>query len=524
MKLCSPFYRFVSLFMVVLGASGCYHPQRDLALDPLNNPLVHILEAQYDPTLGAVRIQWEHIGDRPVETFRILRSTRLGTNFSEPFRLIGLLDGNQASLSYFTLGSFQDTDLLSGEPLQYRVVADYVEGGSSQTILSEVPIPGAQIRGVNRDPSNLAVQVLWRPSEEGVQAYEVLRRVGDGQDEVIFRTEDPQVDSFWDRSVVRNERHTYRVRSTFGEGVKLDSTPTVAQFYSQVYHRKIETFSDPRERMLLASGSSLIGGPFLALLGRVNQTSFVQFRFQPGVGFDGSSRVLRSLIGAGFVSIDGVLPTSLGLAGPSLFNTSSFTPEFFVGGILPATRKVVVQGFTLPQLQRVWTGPPDWQVGAVEGKVVLTVDASNRLWAAAGNEIHVFSENHVQIGKIDLNQANPADLLVVGDRVWVAWPEQGMVEQGVAQFSGGILLDLLWQDPVPVGTRPVALTQNRFGQIFVLDGAEQAVRLLDAEGASVLQIKLPNGNYEVGDLAIEASGGNLLHVSDSSGRVVTFSP
>ncbi|MCZ6634140.1 MAG: hypothetical protein O7G87_12100 [bacterium] len=524
MKLCSPFYGFLSLFMVVLGASGCYHPQRDLALDPRNNPLVHILEARYDPALGAVRIRWEHIGDRPVETFRILRSKRLDANFSDPFRSIGLVDGNQISPSYITLGSFQDADLLSGEPLQYRVVADYVEGGSSQTILSEVSIPGAQIRGVNRDPSNLAVQVLWRPSGEGVQAYEVLRRVGDGQDEVVFRTEDPQVDSFWDRSVVGNERHTYRVRSTFGGGVKLDSTPVIAQFYSQIYHREIETFSDPRERMLLASGSSLIGGSFLALLGRVNQTSLIQFRFQIGVTFGGSPRVLRSLIAAAFVPIDGVLPASLGLAGPSLFNTSSFTPEFFVGGISPATGKVVVQGFTLPQLQRVWTGPPDWQVGAVEGKVVLTVDASNRLWAAVGNEIRVFSENHVQVGKVGLNQANPADLLVVGDRVWVAWPEHGMVEQGIAQFSGGILLDLLWQDPVPVGTRPVALTQNRLGQVFALDGAEQAVRLLDSEGSVVLRIQLPNGNYEVGDLAIEASGGNLLHVSDSSGRVVTFSP
>ena len=48
-----PMNKTVCIFLfTALWFLGCYSPERDLGLDPINKPLLHILSAEYDGATG----------------------------------------------------------------------------------------------------------------------------------------------------------------------------------------------------------------------------------------------------------------------------------------------------------------------------------------------------------------------------------------------------------------------------------------------------------------------------------------
>ena len=520
---CSPFcglagpgsvcFRWV-LVLWLMAIGGCRSPERDLLQDPHNNPLVHMLEAGYEPASGAVSIRWEYIGDQPVTQFLVQRQWT-----TQVFSI-----GTVAGSVDLQVGTFRDTTVIAGETMFYRVVAETASGGTVQTPLVPVDVPGAPMRGVQRDPVGLAVQILWGQSE-GAAAYEVIRRVGEGPEVVIYTTQDPLISFFWDEAPVDNDVHAYYVLTTLSSGIRLKSAEAFAQFYRLIAAMSVESFPDPRERMVLATGSGATGGRLLALLGRSEQLSIAQFKYEIGQYYDGSPRALRTLVANAPVPLTGISPASVGLAGPPLLAGDAVFPRLYVGGLDAQTGRVVVRGYQLPQMGRFWNGPSGWETGHADGRVALAVDASRRIYVAADGEMRVFTENLSQVGGVDLNGGVPAALLAGQDVVWVAWPEDGRLERGTLTFTGGILVGAVWSDvALPSGAKPLALTQNEAQQVFVLDAARQRVIGFTSAGVQTLSWDLPAGDYIGGSLAIEAASGGLLHVSNSNGEVLTYLP
>ena len=193
---------------------GCYNPQRDLSIDPYNTPLIHILDATYEANTGMVVVQWEYLGQKRVENFVLERRDNISV-----FRNVKRSSGADVNGKYATVGTFRDDALIAGERVQYRVTAEHSAGGLVRTPAAEIPIPGAGLREVRRDPIALAVQLVWQVEIGEVVTYEVVRAPGKWQLRDDLRYERPSIrHSFWDRSVADNHPYTYAIRSRLSTG------------------------------------------------------------------------------------------------------------------------------------------------------------------------------------------------------------------------------------------------------------------------------------------------------------------
>jgi len=178
----------------------------------------------------------------------------------------------------------------------------------------------------------------------------------------------------------------------------------------------------------------------------------------------------------------------------------------------------------LPLVSRVWVGPVTWTGGNAGAPMTLAVDSGGRLWAGGGGALRVFETDGTEAGRFAL-PAGARDLLAVGDFVWAALPGAGRLVRTDARALAAGASTLAWEDVgLPAGTRPVALSANRYGQVFVLDASGPQVRVLDTNGQQILIWQLPTGDFQNGDLSVDASGGNLIHVSDASGVIYTYLP
>ena len=507
---------------VLIGLyAGCYSPERDLVADPYNTPLIHIIDAAYETAQGSVVIRWEYIGREPVRRFRISRKVSRGSGSPEE---IGSVPGTAEGHTKTTVASFRDMDLVSGERVSYWVKAD--RGDRAETATErpvELEIPGAQMGGTLRNPFGGAVQVFWAVAPGGAVAYEVLRRAGEGTEEVVFRTENGIETSFWDRSLRGNLIYTYTIRTSMLSGVRLKSAEVQTGLYTLSSRGEIETLTDPEARIRLSYGLPFSDATLLALVVQNGQASVAQIEYKTDLSFDGSVTVFRRSFSTTPLDIGPLTPASVALAGPSVLGQA--VPRLFVGGIHPESGQVVLKAYGLPDVDTVWAGVEDWRAAVPNSQVAMSADPEGRLFVAVDGELRVYSAQQVQVGTVSLNFGGPSDLLAGDETVWMVTSDGGRLLRGAVQSSGGIVLDILWQEvALPEGARPVALTQNRRGQVFVLDAGNRQVLALDAAGNRVLEWFLPEGDFLKGDLTSDASGGDLIHVSDTAGEVYTFLP
>ena len=143
-------------------------------------------------------MQWEYLGQKRVENFVLQRR-----DISD-FRNIELSFGADDNGKYATVGAFRDEKLIAGERLQYRVVAEHSEGGLVSTSAVEVPIPGAGLREIRRDPVALAVQLVWHDEGNTARSYEILRTPEGGDKKILAVIQSRAQTSFWDRSISDN--------------------------------------------------------------------------------------------------------------------------------------------------------------------------------------------------------------------------------------------------------------------------------------------------------------------------------
>ncbi len=500
------------IFACVAGMlAGCYNPKRDLSIDPYNTPIIHILDAAYDAPAGMVVVQWEYLGQKRVENFVLERREVSG------FKPVKRSVSANAHGQYATLGAFRDGDLLAGEHMQYRVVAEYRSGGLVRTPAVKVPIPGAGLREIRRDPVALAVQVVWQAGD-GVAAYEVVRTPLGGDIEIIFATQDPRQTSFWDRSIADNRPYDYAIWSRLSMGVQLTSRRVRVQFYREGGRHFVETLHGGGERMRLSAADSEGEADMLALVGRGNQISLSRLRHTLNVDMPDMPHISRRLVGISFFQLSDLVPQSLDLAGPSLTGLRVAFPRAYIGG-LNAVGRVVVVGIALENRRQVWFMPDNWV--SQSSQVRLAHDDQQRVYVATDGQLRVYSAGGDPMGTFDLENGDPVDIAVQNGVLWAAWANR--VQRGILHFSGGVLENIAWVDVLlQPQSKPLALTLNAAGQAFVLDRTR--VRAFKADGTALIAWLLPSGAYAAGDLTIGGSARNLVHLSDENGEVITYVP
>jgi len=495
---------------------GCYSPERSLSLDPNNKPLIHIIETKYDVTSGKVLVTWVYIGREPVTLFEVQRRI-LGS-----FEAVARVDGNRDSAGYVFISSYQDEALLAGESVFYKVAAHLAGGGQEVTQTASVTVPGARAMGIVRDPVRLTVQFRWSPDLAIAAGYQVLRTIGDGAPVIIYETNDPALSSFTDESFASNEPHHYSVRTLTQSGGTLDSRSLTAQFYRKSASHPVETVQPPTERMRLGIGELTTSGGTLALVARQNQLSLFQFRYQVGFDFEGSPRILRTLVGIVFPNVQGLQPLSIDLAAAADISPFSVFPRVYIGGIL-SSGQIDIAGFEIPLFNRIWTMSNVWQSPPGTIRLRLAHDSQGRVYAAAGNEIRAFSDSGGFLGAESLT-GSVTDMSVQGDQIWVVL-DGSRLEYAKLEFVQGALAKPIW-DPILFEEQSeiIALSHNTLGQALVLDGSRHEVVLLQSNGTVILRFGLPLRDYTYGDMVVDQGSGNLVQVTDGRGDVTTFIP
>lgn len=507
---------FLRLFVVCILWLGCYSPERSLSLDPHNKPQVHILESTYDLVTGTVIVRWEYIGSEPVTAFEVQR------RIASEFEIVARIEGNRDAPNYVFVASYRDDALVAGERVFYQIVAELAGGGRELTQTANVTIPGAQAIGVVRDPLNLAVQFRWQPDPTVGQGYRVVRTIGSGAPVVIHETDDPQESSFLDGGVTSNAPHHYQVLTRTPSGFSLVSRTVTAHFYREATTQPVETVRPETELMRLSVGDISISGGTLALIARASQFSLFQFRYQIGLAFDGSPRILRTLVGIVFPRVPEFLPKSVDIAGPLGASTASIFPRVYIGGIL-ADGQVDLVGFEMPLFNQVWSLPNVWVAPSNASHIALARDSEGRIFAAVGNVMQIFSDFGGFVGTETL-QGDVKDLSIQSDQIWVVL-EDGQIQKGTLRFDRGALSHITWSSvALEASVFPVALSQNSLGQTFVLDANNREILMLQPSGQIALQIGLPPGDYTSGDVVLDQASGNLVQVTDGRGDVTTFIP
>lgn len=489
---------------------GCYNPQRDLSIDPYNTPLIHILDAAYEATTGMVVVQWEYLGQKRVENFVLERRDNISV-----FRDVKRSSG--ADGKYATVGTFRDDELIAGERIQYRVTAEHSEGGLVSTSVVEVPIPGAGLREMQRDPVAFTVQLGWEAEAGEVVTYEVVRAPAGGDYETLFVTQDPQQTSFEDRSIADNRLYTYAIRSRLSTGVQHISRGVRVQFYREAGRHIVEPLRGTTERMRLSAADPAGEADMLALIVRPDQTSLSRLRHTLNIDIPDRPHISRHLVGTSFPQLNDLVSQSVDLAGPPLAGQGAFQ-RAYIGG-LDRSGRVVVVGIELMNNTTVWHISDNWM--SASSHVRLAQDHQKRVYVATDGQLRVYSAAGSPAGTFDLEYRDPVDIAVHNDVIWAAGANR--VQRGILRFSGEVLSDIAWETmPLAPQIEPRALTLNATGQVFVLDRTQ--VRVLQADGTALLSWPLPSGTFAAGDLTIGAPALNLVHLSDENGGVITYVP
>ncbi|MYD60163.1 MAG: hypothetical protein F4W91_03905 [Gemmatimonadetes bacterium] len=496
---------------------GCYNPERDLSIDPYNTPLIHILEAAYDANAGVVVVQWEYLGQKRVENFVLQRRDNISG-----FRNIERSSGTDAQDRYATVGAFQDRELFAGERLQYRVVAEHSEGGLVSTSAVEIPIPGAGLREIRRNPIALDVQLVWKLEAGEVATYEVIRAPEGGDYETIFVTQDAQQTSFLDRSIPDNRPYIYAIRTHMSTGVKHTSRSIRMQFYREAGRYVVDPLIDANERIRLSIPDPYGEADMLALIVRPNQILF--FYLQHTLSVDMPNTLSHRLVSSDAQNAGYFRPKSVDLVGPSSLEEEGAFSRAYISG-LDSIGRVGIVPIEWSRNTKVQWAPSFLNWVSASSHVRLAQDSQRRFYIATGGQLRVYSSARFSgvgspIGAFDLEYRDPVDIAVHKGVIWIAWANG--IQRGVLFFSGEVLDNIAWESVLHTQIEPRALTLNAAGQVFVLDRTQ--VHVFRANGEEFFSWPLPSGTFSAGDLTFSRPSLNFLHLSDESGGVITYVP
>ena len=507
----STLVRITALLALAALVLACYNPERDLIQDPFNTPLIHILDSDFVPATGGVSVRWEFLGSESLNHVLILR--RIGSTFDS----IGVVTQLTPVGSGRFVDEWEDSAPPAGELLEYTVSARLLRGRVDARAI-QVQIPGARILRLRRNPFQGSIQVDWQSVGANITSFDVVR-LADGVSSSLGRVGTGE-SSFVDTDLVGNVEYAYRIDTIVSGGRPLQSSILTSSVYSL---ERTEVVSGGGTHLSTASGSSATSSTTLAAVSAGDEVEINKYRYFFGVSFDGTKIVGAIREERVDSRLDDIDPMSVRLAGPNVFIPASSGERAFVVGLTSSRDRVVVEGLSLPNLRSVWSGPSDWQVTSQTSGVAVTQGGDGNTYVTDGRLLRAFGSTFQEVGSQTLPFVEPSDLDSDGDRLWAVVPAENRLYR--AELSTGPS-SLQWEavDLGVPGLEPRALTLNRFGQVFVLDGGSSTVYAFDADLTPLLSWALPSDDYTSGGLILDGGSGNLIHVHGASGSLHTYLP
>jgi hypothetical protein len=496
----------------MLLLSACYSPERDLIQDPFNTPLIHILDSEFASSTGSVLVRWEYLGSQELTRVVILRRVGLG------FDSIGVVTDVTSVGPGRLVDSFSDGTPPAGELLEYTIQGiTPIRRVDARAV--QVQIPGARLLRLRRNPFQGRVQVDWEPVGANLTSFEVVR-VADGQSSSLVVT-DGNTDTYVDTALEGNTLYTYHVLTVVSNGAALQSGSLDVEMYSL---ERSESAGTPGDRLVVTSGSAASSATMLALQAGTGEVDISKYRYFFGASFDGSQTVGSIREETVDARLEDADPASVTIAGPSVFTAASTNEQVFVAGRNAAGTLVEIRGYSLPNLTKVWDGPSGWSLSDPSAEVRAVQGGDGNHYFSAGSSLRAFTANLFETANLALPFGTPSDLDADGDWLWAVVKSESRIVR--ADITSGLGASPTWEnvDFAVVGMRPTAMTLNRFGQIFVLDGPAATIYVFDTDLSLLLSWALPNEDFSGGSISLDGGSGNLIHVSSTNGNVHTYLP
>ena len=458
-------------------------------------------------------LRWEYLGAEPPLWVIILR--RSGPRFDS----LDVVNGSASVSDNRFVDSYSDQSPFSGELLEYSVSAR-TRLGLIDARAVQVQIPGARLLRLRRNPFTGIVQIDWQSFGSDISSFELVRFAEQVSTSLVVTG--PGQDTFVDETVEGNTAYTYQIVTQLQGGARLMSRVLSAKVYSLA---RTEAVAGGSGLTVVSGGSAVSSATMLALTGEPGDIDISKYRYFFGTSFDGSQSVgaiREETVSTGLDSVD---PSSLDLAGPSPAAPSSASERVFVIGRNVSGTSAVIRGFGLPNLNPVWDGPQDWNLTDTSTPVVATQGGDGLIYFSADRKLRAYTSDLFELAAFDLPFAQPTDIHGNSDYLWgVIGAENRIVRTDV---STGLAPTLTWQGvdlAVDGSFSPTALTFNRFGQLFVLDGLARRVHAFDTDLSPILSWDLPAEDFTTGGIALDGGNGNLVHVTSNGGIVYTYLP
>ncbi len=523
---------------------------------------IHLLSVVYQPDKGAVLIQWNQTGDAGKGNFHIQRKAS-GGEFAEIGQKAADSSGSDAGIF-----SFLDTEALAGELMSYRVVLRLEDKWTSPSNVLQTQIPGARLLDVRLDPKAATVQIRWwNPDVEQGMTYEVVRRIGEDSEAVVYRTMDAVSKAFVDGPIVGNEVHTYWIRTLTQGGSKLESRSHETGLYLPSYSTQFTKTPEISVRLAVGTISSYTTHPLLCVFEAGGVTMHRKAYYPP------ESRVVPpgrppTVDEASIYLNEGpaLATSSISAAGSSLpviWNPVTARldgrrdGETFIAGIDPHTRAIHIKLFSTDMSRWIFqfmlpypylSEPPVWHVDSTD-RIAMTQEFVKRydqydhwrLYVVAGGTLKIFNifqfrdlPKRAEIVEVwsEFIQATtpPYDLLFWKNTLWMSFPKEHRLVKAQIDFSNDEKpQNIIWRDiPLMDGMQPSALTVNFSGQLCVLDMHNSKIWMLNQDGDPITHIEVKGPGFMQdgrlnGDLVSGLEEGqDVLYVLKPSGHLMVL--
>lgn len=503
--------RWFCLFALL---SGCFSSERDNLQDPANTPILQIGPASFDASNASVVLTWSFIGQGEIPEFQVRR------RISNDFEIVGVVPGFPGGQFERRTLTFRDQSAPGGETVTYRVRVPIENAPAASTDASTVRVPGAQLSSTVPSPAAGSIRVNWRPSDE-VTRVEVIRSV-QGEEMVIYGTDDPRRRTFVDTGLVGNVEYAYRIRS-FLLGTSIESVMRSSGFWVNTTSSATDVKPASGDITLLYGvnsnpSSSVVyiyhHGSLVTRERRLSTSRFSGTISRSGAPVERDDRDLRSES----VSVD-TPPSDIEVMVSTPLGDFRSIVQVLIAGISDSDGQTVLvpHGSSPARDVKRWPNP--------EG-ATRTAVSSDRfaflIYVASGRTLRVLDDRLNEVDTFQL-PAPVQDLEVHGESVWMI-DRDGNVYRANISAVNRIPIAFDWS-PVTLaaGARPHALSNGVSGQIFLLDPTLREVHVFNVDGDYETTWILPkNRDFTNGD--IHAASGTSVLVLDDGGTIHSFRP
>lgn len=484
------------ILILLLIQLACADSPRENIVDPIVAPTIEMS----DPVLegGTILIEWRYLSEgSALAEFRITREAR-----GEAFE-VGRVQVAASNTPDWQTEALRDSLIVAGVEVTYRITGFLSGGIESSSASGSITVPGTQFGKATVNPDLLEIELSWSDAPEGTVGYELLRSSDASDSELIFSTDDPQVQTYVDPLELGNTRYTYVLRTILqGGGVILSDAAnagvytlfTTIRLDALAGIQRVLTFSQPAGSStainLVIGSSALIAG---------NNVSEQQ------------SREALNLSDVDFGSLSAATATAAHFSADQAYH-------FYVMGLNEAGNQQFLSAYDWPATHIITNTIPT-STASRTGLTWFGGRLANRILSFAGATLRVFDHDLAVAEETLIAFDEPIDIDYQDGSIWLAYPDLLLKSNPVNHLS-----ELTTWEPIsiPAGSRVTAITRFR-DKIALLDGPNAKVHLMDGAGEILISWNAEGQDIEKGDIATQKDG-IYLYQTDGNANVHFMRP